>query len=125
VYFSIAGSKAQTRWLEALSAPAASFALAQLASCGVTIIRELIYGDFMMFDFPQFSFDGAEEIAEALHAQEGIEAALRAQLPSVLADVASGQEQMVMALVGAMAHYRNTASQIAERLARQACEVPK
>lgn len=101
-----------------------SFTLAQVAVRDMNIIRELIYGDLLMFDFPQFSFDGAEEIADALHAQKGIEAALMAQLPTVLAAAAPGQEQMVMALVGAMAHYRNTASQIAERIARQACEVP-
>ena len=63
----------------------------------------------------QLTFDRSEEIAEALHEQDGLEAALIATLGDCLpADI----EKVVFALIGAQRHCRNRANALATNIAR-------
>ncbi len=75
-----------------------------------------------MLDFAQTGFNRAEEIADALDAQDGVQDALMEILPDALAAPDARQERMVMALMGAMAHYRATAAALAQTLAQEASE---
>ena len=68
-----------------------------------------------MHDPMQFIFDGAEAAQGALHSQAGCETALRMVLDRVAGQDA-GTDQIILALIDSMAHFRATATTEVKRM---------
>ena len=71
----------------------------------------------------QITFDQSEEIADALSAQAGLDAALMSALEPVLGRISPDQETTIMALIEAQAHFRGIALAGADQISRSGAEV--